>query len=143
MLLQMLRKTTILMLCALTLSCTTFAQEAWSLQKCISHAKQNNLTLKQADLAVKQAELLEQGSRMARLPNVNGRGNFGYNYGRSIDPTTNAFNNTRTGFNNIGIDAGITVYNGGRIKNTIKQSQYDLLAAKAVSYTHLTLPTKA
>ena len=126
----MLRKTTILMLCALTLSCTAFAQEAWSLQKCISHAKQNNLTLKQADLAVKQAELLEQGSRMARLPNVNGRGNFGYNYGRSIDPTTNAFNNTRTGFNNIGIDAGITVYNGGRIKNTIKQSQYDLLAAK-------------
>ena len=85
----MLRKTTILMLCALTLSLPAFAQEAWSLQKCISHAKQNNLNLRQAQIAVSQAELTEKGSRMARMPNLNASTNFGFQYGRNIDPTTN------------------------------------------------------
>jgi len=126
----MLRKTTLLMLCALTLSCSTFAQEAWSLQKCINHAKQNNLNLRQAQIAVSQAELTEKGSRMARMPSVNAFSSFGFNYGQSINPATNDFINTRLGFNNLGINADVTVYNGGAIKNGIKQSQHDLVAAK-------------
>ena len=126
----MLRKSTFLMLLALTLSFTSFAQEAWSLQKCIEHARQNNLTLRQSQIAVSQAELTELGSRKARLPNVSGGGNFGYQYGRNIDPTTNDFVNSRIGFNSIRLDAGVTIYNAGRIKNTIKQSEFDLVAAK-------------
>jgi len=84
----MLRKTTILMLCALTLSCTAFAQEAWSLQKCISHAKQNNLSLRQSQIAISQAELTEKGSRMARMPSVNAFTSLGFNYGQSINPVS-------------------------------------------------------
>ncbi len=126
----MLRKTTLLMLCALTFSISAFAQEAWSLQKCIAHAKQNNLSLRQSQIAVSQAELTEKGSRMARMPNLNANTSFGFNYGRGINPVTNDFVNTRLGFNNWGVNANVTVYNGGVINNTIKQSQYDLMAAK-------------
>ncbi len=126
----MLRKSTLLMLLALSLSFTSFAQEAWTLQKCIEHARQNNLTLRQSQIAVSQAELTELGSRKARLPNISGGGNFGYQFGLNIDPTTNDFVNTRIGFNNLQLNAGVVIYNGGRIKNTIKQSQYDLEAAK-------------
>jgi len=126
----MLRKSTLLMLLALSLSFTSFAQEAWTLQKCIEHARQNNLTLRQSQIAVSQAELTELGSRKARLPNISGGGNFGYQFGLNIDPTTNDFVNTRIGFNNLQLNAGVVIYNGGRIKNTIKQSQYDLAAAK-------------
>jgi len=126
----MLRKTTLLMLCALMISCTTFAQEAWSLEKCIAHAKQNNLNLRQSKIAISQAELTEKGSRMARMPSVNAFTNFGFNYGQSINPATNNFINTRLGFNNWGISADVTLYNGGVIKNNIKQSQFDLIAAK-------------
>ncbi len=126
----MLRKTTLLMLCALALSCTAFAQEAWSLQKCISHAKQNNLALRQSQIAVSQAELTEKGSRMARMPSINASTNLGFQYGRNIDPTTNDFVNTRIGFNNWRVNADAPIYNGGAIKNTIKQSEFDLEAAK-------------
>ncbi len=126
----MLRKTTLLMLCALTLSCSAFAQEAWSLQKCISHAKQNNLSLRQSQIAVSQAELTEKGSRMARMPSLNASTNLGFQYGRNIDPTTNDFVNTRIGFNNWRVNADAPIYNGGAIKNTIKQSEFDLEAAK-------------
>jgi len=126
----MLRKSTFLMLLALSLSFTSFAQEAWTLQKCIDHARQNNLTLRLSQIAVSNAELTELGSRKARLPNISGGGNFGYQFGLNVDPTTNDFVNTRIGFNSIRVDAGVIIYNGGRIKNTIKQSQYDLEAAK-------------
>lgn len=126
----MLRKTTLLMLCAFTFSCTAFAQEAWSLQKCISHAKQNNLSLRQSQIAISQAELTEKGSRMARMPSVNATTDLGFQYGRNIDPTTNDFVNTRIGFNNWRVNANATLYNGGAIKNTMKQSQFDLVAAK-------------
>lgn len=126
----MLRKTTLLMLCALTLSFSAFAQEVWTLEKCINHAKQNNLALKQAEIAVSQAELTEKGSRMARLPNVSARTSVGFNYGRGINPVTNDFINTRLGFNNWNLDANLTVFNGGAINNTIKQSQHSLVAAR-------------
>ena len=126
----MLRKTTLLMLCALTLSCTAFAQEAWSLQKCISHAKQNNLSLRQSQIAVSQAELTEKGSRMARMPNLNASTNLGFQYGRTIDLTTNDFINSRVGFNRWQLNANANIYSGGAIKNTIEQSQHNLVAAK-------------
>lgn len=126
----MLRKTTLLMLCALTFSLPAFAQEAWSLQKCIEHARQNNLALRQSQIAVSQAELTEKGSRMARMPSVSASTNFGFQYGRNIDPTTNDFINTRIGFNNWNVNANATIFNGGAINNGIKQSKYDLVAAK-------------
>ncbi len=126
----MLRKSTFLMLLALTLSFTVSAQEAWSLQKCIDHARQNNLTLRQSQISISQAELTEKGSRMARLPSVNGRTSVGFNYGRGINPVTNDFINTRLGFNNWNLDASVVAYNGGAINNTIKQSQHNLVAAK-------------
>lgn len=126
----MLRKTTLLMLCALTLSFSASSQEVWTLEKCINHAKQNNLALKQAEIAVSQAELTEKGSRMARLPNVSARTSVGFNYGRSINPVTNDFITTRLGFNNWNLDASLTAFNGGAISNTIKQSQHGLVAAR-------------
>ena len=125
----MLLKTTLFLL-ALTFTFSGFSQEAWSLQKCVQHARQNNLSLKQSEIAISQAELTEKGSRMARLPNLNASTNFGLQYGRSIDRTTNDFINEKLGFNNLSMNANLTVYNGGRIKNSIKQSQYDLEAAK-------------
>ncbi|MEM6318453.1 MAG: TolC family protein [Bacteroidota bacterium] len=126
----MLRKTTTLLLLAVVLVLPSYAQEVWSLERCINHARQNNLTLKQSEIAVSQAELTEKGSRMARLPNVSARTSLGFNYGRGINPVTNDFINTRLGFNNWNLDANATLFNGGAISNTIKQSKLDLEAAK-------------
>lgn len=126
----MLRKTTSLLIALTFITISGFSQEVWSLEKCISHAQQNNLTLKQAELAVSQAQLTEQGSRKARLPSLNADGNYGYNFGRSIDPTTNDFVNKGIGFSSLGLQARATVYNAGRINNSIKQSVHDLEAAK-------------
>ncbi|RMG83765.1 MAG: TolC family protein [Bacteroidetes bacterium] len=106
------------------------AQTVWSLEKCIDHAAQNSLTLKQADYAIQDAQLREKSAKNQRLPGVSGSVSGGLQFGRTIDPTTNSFNNQTIGFNSFRVDASATLYNGGRIANTIKQSQIDTEAAR-------------
>ncbi|MEY3366908.1 MAG: hypothetical protein RI973_63 [Bacteroidota bacterium] len=106
------------------------AQEIWSLRKCIEYAREHNLTLKQAQNSVRLAELSEKQNRLSRLPNVSASGAGGSQFGRTIDPTTNSFDNQTITFNSYRLDVGMPLYAGGQINNGIKQSKVDLLAAR-------------
>ena len=65
----------------------------WSLQRCISYAQDKNLTIQQSNLAVKQSQLALDFSKRDYYPSFNGSVSYGFNVGRSIDPTTNDFVN--------------------------------------------------
>ena len=116
----------------LIVSCTFLAQaqEVWSLQRCIQYARQNSLTLKQADYAIQNAQLTADQVVQNRYPNLSGSVSGGVQLGRTIDPTTNEFDNQTIGFSSLGLNAGWTLYNGGRINNTIKQAGVDVDVAK-------------
>lgn len=107
------------------------AQQDWSLQKCIEYAKENSLTLKQAKYSAQLSALTDKQNRLTRMPNVNASSSYGYQFGLGIDPTSNTLKNQRIGFNNIGLNANMPLYQGGQINNTIKQGSYDLKAAEA------------
>lgn len=113
------------------LSFSSSSQDNWSLQKCIEYAKENSLTLKQADYQIQLAALTDRQNKMNRLPNINGSASYGYSFGLGIDPTTNTLRNQRIGFNNLGLNANMPVYQGGLINNSIKQGQYDLKSSQA------------
>lgn len=106
------------------------AQEAWSLQKCVDHARKNSLTVKQAQYGILQSELTNKQARMNLLPNLSASIRGGYQFGRTIDPTTNEFKNESIGFNGFGVDAAVTLFNGMVNNNTIKQSKFDIMASK-------------
>ncbi len=105
------------------------AQETWSLEKCIMYALDNNINVKRTAIGVKNSQLTEKGAKYSRLPNLNGSVRGTYQFGRTIDPVTNDFNSESIGVNSFGLDAGIIVYNGKRIQNSIKQAGYDIQAA--------------
>lgn len=107
------------------------AQESWSLEKCISHAQQNSLTMKQAEIGVENANLTEKLNKMERMPSLNADISGGYAFGRTINPITNSFQSISRGSNGFNLSAGYTIFNGGRIHNSIKQSQLDVAAQKA------------
>jgi outer membrane protein len=107
-----------------------FAQQEWSLQRCVQYAWDNNLTVQQAELSTRNAELTTRQNQFNRLPTVNGSTSLGYQFGRTIDPTTNTFNNTRIGFNSYGVSGSVTLFSGNFINNQIKQSQFNQLAAE-------------
>lgn len=106
------------------------AQETWSLQKCIEYARDNSLSLKQAEYGIDLAALTAKQNRLARFPNASGSANVGEQFGRTIDPVTNSFDNQNISFNSFRIDAGMTLFAGGQINNSIKQGKIDLEAAR-------------
>ena len=107
------------------------AQEVWSLQRCIGYAQENNLSIKQSQAMVRTAQLGESQARASRLPNLSANANLGEQYGRTIDPTSNAFVTSGITFNSLGLNASLPLYQGGRITHSIKQAQHDAQAAEA------------
>ncbi len=106
------------------------AQEIWSLQQCIEYARTNSIALKQAENGIQLAALNDKANQLSRLPSLSASTNLGYQFGRTIDPVSNEFRSQTIAFNSMGLSAGVTVYSGGRISNTIKQGQIDLKAAE-------------
>ena len=106
------------------------AQQAWSLEQCVEYATRNNLTIKQAQNQIRGAELTYTQSKFSRFPSLNGTTSGGMQFGRTIDPTTNSFDNQQIGFNSYGLNFGITVFAGSRINNAIRQGTLDLSASK-------------
>ena len=115
---------------SISLALSIDAQEEWSLERAILHARSNSIPIKQTELAIRNAELTEMGSKNARYPSVSANGNLGVNFGRAIDLVSNDFTTESTVFNSFSLNANVLLYNGGRINNTIKQSQLDLKATK-------------
>lgn len=65
------------------------AQEVWTLDRCIEHAKSNNLDIQRGVNALELSELQELQSKLAFLPTANINGGYYWNFGLTIDPITN------------------------------------------------------
>ncbi|MCF8256069.1 MAG: TolC family protein [Flavobacteriales bacterium] len=105
------------------------AQEAWSLQRCLDHAREHNMQLKQSMLNRQQAEYGKSQALAMMFPDLNANVGGNINFGRSIDPGTNSFVNEQVNANNFGIGSNVTLFNGLRLLNSFKQAQIDVLAA--------------
>ncbi len=102
----------------------------YSLNDCIDIAIKNNLDLKSSNLRAETSEVNFKQAKYNVLPNLNANYNLGVNNGRSIDPFTNDFINQELTFSNAGLNLNLTVFNGFRLINTIKQNKFNLKAAE-------------
>ncbi len=104
---------------------TAAVPQRLGLQTCIDIALANNLTIRQSQLQLQSTDAQLRQARLNRLPNVGAFLSQGYNSGRNINPATNAFVDQGVLSNNFQASAQVTVYNGGLLQNTIRQT--DLL----------------
>lgn len=102
----------------------------WTLERAVTHALENNLQVKRLDNFAEIARIQLQQAKNSRLPTANGSSNVGAQLGRTIDPTTNEFEQQTIGFQGYQLNAGITLYQGGQIKNRLQQAKVDLAAAE-------------
>lgn len=107
------------------------AQPKWSLAKCIQYAQQNNLTVMQTELGVRDAVLTNKAAKQSRYPNLQGSVGAGVQFGLREDPSTGILSSQSLAYNSFGLNSQVVLYNGNRIKNTIKQSAIDIKAAEA------------
>ncbi|WP_224999183.1 TolC family protein [Cesiribacter sp. SM1] len=114
-------------------SMVAFAQEVketWSLDECVAVALQNNIELEQSKLSSETLLINVKEQQAQRLPSLNGGASLGSSWGRSIDPYSNEYVNQNIQTSNFSLNAGVTLFNGLRISNTIEQSKLQYKAGK-------------
>lgn len=109
---------------------SSFAQETWSLQKCVEHALQNNLSIKQQVLNNQLSKVTVAESKFASLPTLNASSSGNYNWGRSVDPYAYTFTNQEIKSVNLSLNGNINLFNGFQVQNTLKQSHLNYLASE-------------
>ncbi len=111
-------------------SINVIAQELWSLEKCITYAFDNNLTIKQSKLDVMDAEHDLLQSKLNTVPSLNSSAGLNFGWGRAPDPGTNIYVTQQTQNTFFGINSEITLFQGLQQINNIRKLQYDYLASK-------------
>lgn len=119
-----------LLLFSLLATCS-FAQEKWDLRKTVEYAMEHNISVRQADLRIRFAELEFQQSKQAEQPNANFNTNLGYSSGRNQDPTNFSLITTGYVFNNYSLQASIDLFNWFTKKNTIAAKDLNLKSVQA------------
>jgi outer membrane protein len=109
------------------------AQDKWTLERCVTYAIQNNITVKQADIQERMAAVDVKQAEAGKYPNLNFSSDVGYNLGRSINRATNAFGNEAILFSGFRLQSGVTLFNWFSQKHTTEASKLDQQAAKAAT----------
>lgn len=87
-----------------------FGQETWTLEKCIAHAKEQNITIQQQKISQQEADIELKQAKAAFWPTLSVSSGHTLSNRPSQDPT-NTYNGT------VGINAGWIVFDGTRKSN--------------------------
>lgn len=102
----------------------TFAQDSvWTLSRCINYAKDNNLNIQNAAINEKIAQAEVEQNIVSILPSLYLSSSYGKSFGRSINPTSNQFENNSYEYTGINGGSSIKLFNWFVSRNTIKKSK--------------------
>ncbi len=86
----------------------------FTLEDCLEYAMGNNLTRQSMELSVRSAGITLDQSKLERLPSLSGSAGENFSHSKNNDGSWSG---------NYGVSAGVTLFNGGSISNTIKQNE--------------------
>ncbi|HLT73349.1 MAG TPA: TolC family protein [Cyclobacteriaceae bacterium] len=103
----------------------------WTLRECVDYALAQSLTVKRSELDVEGSQIDHNLARWQMVPTLNASVSHGLNWGRSINPVTNLFTTQEIQSNQLAAQSGVTLFNGLRVQNEIKQTRHSLQATEA------------
>ncbi len=104
------------------------AQEIWTLQQCIEHAIEHNLSIKLQEATCDQSQVEVHTAQWSRLPNLNGNVGQSFNFGRALQ-ADNTYGNRNTANTNFSLGTNIPLFTGMQIPNNIALAKLNLKAA--------------
>ncbi len=122
-------KSILIIFITILISYSAKSQTKWSLQQCIEYGYTNNIQLKQQNLNTKYSENNYLQSKTGTLPNLNAGSDYNLNFGRSVDPYTNEFTDSKVTSSNFYVQSSVTLFEGFKRTNTIKKSKLDLMTS--------------
>jgi len=109
----------------------TFAQhKLWTLQECVSYARENNISVLKSDLQYKNALINKSDAIGNFLPSANISSSHSWNVGLNQNITTGLLENQTTQFTSAGLDIGIDIYKGSQNLYRLQRSRLTELSAK-------------
>src|SRR5690606_25820087 len=93
------------------------AQQKWTLEECIQHAIENNVSVKQTVWDTKLAAIDEKDDFGNFLPRANANASHSWNIGLNTNITTGLLENQTTQFTSLGASASIDIYKGLQNQN--------------------------
>lgn len=119
-------KQTVLFFGLVVCSLLSFGQQkTWTLEECVNHALENNISIKQTQLDALIAEENITTARAKFLPTVSGSASQNYNFGSFIGNDGSRISRDTRG-NSFGVNTGITIFNGFQNINLYKQAKLGL-----------------
>lgn len=106
------------------------AQERkWTLQECLEHALENNISIKQSELEVELAEVERLDAIGNFLPSINASASNSWNTGLTQNVTTGILQTQTTRNFSAGITAGLTLFDGLRNFKELQRAKMSQLAS--------------
>lgn len=108
------------------------AQEKWSLDKCIGHAMEYNLQLKQMQQDKEIAQNNVTQSKLEYIPSVNASMGHNMSWGRSVNLNDlEIVENKLSQSSSLNISASLPLFEGFRRKNTVESNKISMELAQA------------
>lgn len=94
----------------------------WTLEECINHALEKNIQVRKGELSNERYVYYADQSKAQRFPSVNASVTQNYNWSKS------AGGSGYSGMNgsNVSMNSSVTIFNGSRLTNQIKQAELDI-----------------
>jgi outer membrane protein len=115
-----------IILILLSVSPAVYAQEKWSLDRCIIYAMENNTDIKSNELNVNSYGITAEKAKLNYMPDLSFYTNYQHNISRSLEPVTYSFiEQANANSTNANISLNATVFDGFRKYYTYKKSILD------------------
>lgn len=99
------------------------AQQKWSLERCIRHARENNLQVKQQQIAIEQAKNNLLSAKLEYIPSANASMSHNMSWGRSVNLNDlEIIENKLSQSTSMNISASIHIFEGMQKQNTVRSS---------------------
>jgi len=103
-------------------------ERLWTLEECIQFGLNNNIAVKQYELAKENQQITVETARFSRLPDLSANVGQTFYFGRT--PDRDGVYQDQTGSNSsLGINTSINLFSGFQVTNQIKAEKLELMAA--------------
>lgn len=102
----------------------------WTLRQCVDYMLNNNLNVERGKYNVESSRISYLQAVAAMLPNLNAGTSLNYAWGRSLNQVTYQYTTQQNYSINPSLNSSVTLFNGFRLYNNVKQTSTDFDATK-------------
>lgn len=127
---QNIKLTFLTLFAFLNVSAVLGQAKKWTLEECVNHAVQNNISIKQSELDKQLADITKKDAIGRFLPSINAQASHSWNIGLNQNITTGLLENQTTQFTSAGLSAGIDIYKGLQNQNQFRKANLSRIASQ-------------